>query len=373
MSRLPFLYGKAQAFALADAMPTPFPPVTGSRLPDRPGETRPEPFPSHASHKRRWRRHRSACHCSAAPFARQVAAIRCPARATIARGRPLRAGASGVRRDTDCRYHPPAAPARHSPGRPGAARSGRRPAWRALGPAASRARRPKVGSAPRAFGPGQPARVMLGTGEKQRIRTRHRPIVEPHGVVRHRPHADPALDRSARFVCLRQHQRVESPARHRQGHIGQGRLRHRVGSEQPHMRDRRGSERIGGNPQLHRSRQGRRRPVHCSVRRSMSPSPNPASSSRDHVRSRAGRSNADFALNDGASARQVIRSFIAKIVVQPGSARGGERCLILVRYSGVLRGARAAPTHNSPGLLGPRLFVADLVAGTGFEPVTFRL
>ncbi len=81
--------------------------------------------------------------------------------------------------------------------------------------------------------------------------------------------------------------------------------------------------------------------------------------------------------DDGASARNTIRPLIEKIVVQPGSARGGKRRPIqlhgdLYRMLAFAEEA-CAPNAQKPRAEGPGAFVIPLVAGTGFEPVTFRL
>ena len=87
--------------------------------------------------------------------------------------------------------------------------------------------------------------------------------------------------------------------------------------------------------------------------------------------------DAHLASDDGASARQVIRPLIEKIVVQPGSARGGKRRHIqlygdLYRMLEFADGA-CGQDAKKPRVGGLGAIVTPLVAGTGFEPVTFRL
>jgi site-specific DNA recombinase len=87
--------------------------------------------------------------------------------------------------------------------------------------------------------------------------------------------------------------------------------------------------------------------------------------------------DAHLASNDGASARQIIRPLIEKIVVQPGSARGGKRRPVEL-YGDLYRmlqfaEAACIPNAQKPRSGGTGAFVIPLVAGTGFEPVTFRL
>jgi site-specific DNA recombinase len=81
--------------------------------------------------------------------------------------------------------------------------------------------------------------------------------------------------------------------------------------------------------------------------------------------------------SDGAVARQAIRPIIEKIVVQPGSARGGKRRPIQL-HGDLYRMLQFAESACAPNAQKPRpvrdgAFVIPLVAGTGFEPVTFRL
>ncbi|THG36911.1 recombinase family protein [Sphingomonas olei] len=83
-----------------------------------------------------------------------------------------------------------------------------------------------------------------------------------------------------------------------------------------------------------------------------------------------------LASGDGATARQVIRPLIEKIVVQPGDARGGKRRPM--QLHGDLFRMLELTTVESPDATKPRpakdgAVVTPLVAGTGFEPVTFRL
>ncbi len=84
-----------------------------------------------------------------------------------------------------------------------------------------------------------------------------------------------------------------------------------------------------------------------------------------------------LASNDGASARQTIRPLIEKIVVQPGSALGGKRRPIQL-YGDLYRMLAFAEdacvvNAQKPRTVWSGAFVLVLVAGTGFEPVTFRL
>ncbi|MEG8037809.1 alpha/beta fold hydrolase [Sphingomonas sp. LR60] len=84
-----------------------------------------------------------------------------------------------------------------------------------------------------------------------------------------------------------------------------------------------------------------------------------------------------LASTDGASARQTIRPLIEKIVVQPGSARGGKRRPIQL-YGDLYRMLAFAEEACAPNAQQARLYrggavVVWMVAGTGFEPVTFRL
>ena len=85
-----------------------------------------------------------------------------------------------------------------------------------------------------------------------------------------------------------------------------------------------------------------------------------------------------LASGDAAAARQAIRPLIEKVVVQPGSARGGKRRAMqlhgdlfrMLDYAGALGGSLDITT---PRLWRAGRVVTPLVAGTGFEPVTFRL
>ncbi len=66
--------------------------------------------------------------------------------------------------------------------------------------------------------------------------------------------------------------------------------------------------------------------------------------------------DAHLASDDGAGARQIIRPLIEKIVVQPGSARGGKRRSIKL-YGDLYRmlafpEEACAQTHKSPGPVG---------------------
>ncbi len=84
-----------------------------------------------------------------------------------------------------------------------------------------------------------------------------------------------------------------------------------------------------------------------------------------------------LASNDAAVVRQTIRPLIERIVVQPGSARGGKSRPIQLHGDlyRMLAFAEAAcsPNAQKPRSIGTGAFVISLVAGTGFEPVTFRL
>ncbi|KQM36450.1 hypothetical protein [Sphingomonas sp. Leaf10] len=87
--------------------------------------------------------------------------------------------------------------------------------------------------------------------------------------------------------------------------------------------------------------------------------------------------DAHLASDDGAGARQAIRPLIEKIVVHPGSARGGKRRPLqlhgdLYRMLAFAEEA-CVPNAQKPQTRGSEAFVIPLVAGTGFEPVTFRL
>ena len=87
--------------------------------------------------------------------------------------------------------------------------------------------------------------------------------------------------------------------------------------------------------------------------------------------------DAHLASDDGAGVRQIIRPLIEKIVVQPGSARGGKRRPIQL-YGDLYRMLAFAERACTPNAQQARLLrdgpvVIPLVAGTGFEPVTFRL
>ncbi len=84
-----------------------------------------------------------------------------------------------------------------------------------------------------------------------------------------------------------------------------------------------------------------------------------------------------LASGDGAAARKAIRPLIEKIVVQPGSARGGKRRAIQL-HGDLYRmlefaAAACAPDTTKPRPVRGGAVVTPLVAGTGFEPVTFRL
>ncbi len=78
----------------------------------------------------------------------------------------------------------------------------------------------------------------------------------------------------------------------------------------------------------------------------------------------------------GAAARQAIRPLIEKVVVQPGSARGGKRRPMqlhgdlyrMLAFAEAACGADTTKPRPRDGAV-----VMSLVAGTGFEPVTFRL
>ncbi len=80
---------------------------------------------------------------------------------------------------------------------------------------------------------------------------------------------------------------------------------------------------------------------------------------------------------DAMAARAAIRPLIEKIVVQPGSARGGKRRAMqlhgdlyrMLEIAAVKKGGETQTARRvSDGSV-----VTGMVAGTGFEPVTFRL
>ena len=86
-----------------------------------------------------------------------------------------------------------------------------------------------------------------------------------------------------------------------------------------------------------------------------------------------------LASEDGVAARLALRPLIDQIVVQPGNARGGKRRPIQLHGDlfAMLAFAQDAggSAHNGqlPRSVGFEGVVQSVVAGTGFEPVTFRL
>jgi site-specific DNA recombinase len=89
--------------------------------------------------------------------------------------------------------------------------------------------------------------------------------------------------------------------------------------------------------------------------------------------------DAHLASQDGGETRTTLRQLIDRIVVQPGNARGGKRRAIQMHGDlfAMLAFAQAtgAPGHNAklPRSVSSGGVVTSVVAGTGFEPVTFRL
>jgi site-specific DNA recombinase len=91
----------------------------------------------------------------------------------------------------------------------------------------------------------------------------------------------------------------------------------------------------------------------------------------------------DLKSGDATAAREALRGLIEKVVVQPGSARGSKRrpmqlhgdlYRMLEFAEGMAAGGeRRGPNAQQPRLLRDGAVVTSLVAGTGFEPVTFRL
>ena len=90
--------------------------------------------------------------------------------------------------------------------------------------------------------------------------------------------------------------------------------------------------------------------------------------------------------DEGNVAREAIRVLIDKVVVQPGNARGGKhrdvqlhgdlfRMLAFAEAAAVgeMPGKRSGQNAQQPRSVGTGACVTPLVAGTGFEPVTFRL
>ena len=85
---------------------------------------------------------------------------------------------------------------------------------------------------------------------------------------------------------------------------------------------------------------------------------------------------------DGGTAREAIRALIEMVVVQPGDARGGKRrdmqlhgdlFRMLEFASRAGKPTARPPNAKLPRTVGSEGVVIPLVAGTGFEPVTFRL
>ena len=86
--------------------------------------------------------------------------------------------------------------------------------------------------------------------------------------------------------------------------------------------------------------------------------------------------NHHLASGDGAAARRAIRPLIEKIVVQPGTARGGKRRSMQLHgdlFRMLELTSTGGPDATKPRPVRDGAFVIPLVAGTGFEPVTFRL
>ena len=93
----------------------------------------------------------------------------------------------------------------------------------------------------------------------------------------------------------------------------------------------------------------------------------------------------DHLLSDeGPRAREAVRRLIERVVVEPGDARGGKARALQLQgdlfrmlefaidatagpADAGVRNAQFPPHHGGEGI------VTSLVAGTGFEPVTFRL
>ena len=95
-----------------------------------------------------------------------------------------------------------------------------------------------------------------------------------------------------------------------------------------------------------------------------------------------GELDVHLASDEGGAAREALRSLVERVVVQPGDARGGKRRPI--QLHGDLFGMLAFAEGASRGKAPPRAeklrssekadeCVIPVVAGTGFEPVTFRL
>jgi site-specific DNA recombinase len=86
-----------------------------------------------------------------------------------------------------------------------------------------------------------------------------------------------------------------------------------------------------------------------------------------------------MASDDGAAAREALRGLVERIVVQPGTARGGGQRPIQLHGDlfGMLAFAEQATAagqkRKQPRSFRTEAVVTPLVAGTGFEPVTFRL
>ena len=89
-----------------------------------------------------------------------------------------------------------------------------------------------------------------------------------------------------------------------------------------------------------------------------------------------------LASGSGTAAREALRALVEKVVVHPGDARGGKKrdMQLYGDLFGIIDFANAAATGggSGPNAQKPRSVwtgasVIPLVAGTGFEPVTFRL
>ena len=81
--------------------------------------------------------------------------------------------------------------------------------------------------------------------------------------------------------------------------------------------------------------------------------------------------NQHLAAPDSTEVRVMLRSLIERVVVQSGERKGG-KCRP-IQLHGNLYGLLDGADMTTPGLFRDRAIVTPLVAGTGFEPVTFRL
>ena len=91
-----------------------------------------------------------------------------------------------------------------------------------------------------------------------------------------------------------------------------------------------------------------------------------------------------LASSDAPAARRVIRALVDRVVVKPGNARGGKerglelhgdlfRMLEFAEDAASRQSKGAARNDKFPRQLGDGGTGTSVVAGTGFEPVTFRL